>query len=416
MAIASTEARLDTSPVDFAQTRLRAGALLEQGAAFTQLQQAAQVPPAAAAPMPGESGHFDVIVIGGGQAGLSVGYHLARRGLRFVILEAGQRIGDSWRARWDSLRLFTPARFDGLDGMPFPAPANSFPTKDEMADYLEHYAAAFALPVRTGVRVRSLTREQDTYIVDTGGLRYTAAHVVVASASYQRPKLPECAAALDPGIRQLHSSAYKRPSQLRPGGVLLVGAGNSGAEIAFELARTHRVWLAGRHPGHIPVRYDSAFACRVVLPVVFRLVFHRLLSVDTPLGRKARPGFVDHSGPLIRVKPADLERAGVRRVARLAGAHEGRPVLEDGEVLAVENVVWCTGFQPGLDWIRLPIFDAAGHPLQYRGVVPGEPGLYFAGLRFLHSASSSMIHGVGRDADRVAAQIARRLVAQAAAR
>lgn len=401
-------------------TRLRAGVLLEQGAAFTQLEgQALRASPGAADAVgdvarPAGDERFEVVVIGGGQAGLSVGYHLARQGLNFVILEAGDRIGDSWRSRWDSLRLFTPARYNGLDGMRFPARPHSFPTKDEMADFLEHYAAAFRLPVRTGVRVDELTRVGNGYVVMAGQRRYLADHVVVASASYQKPRIPGFAAALDPSIRQLHSGAYKSPSQLNPGSVLLVGAGNSGAELAMDLARTHRVWLAGRHPGHIPVKYDGAFAYHVVVPTVFRILFHRLLSVDTPMGRKARPTFLEHGGPLIRVKPADLDRAGITCVARVSGVSEGKPVLEGGPRLEVDNVVWCTGFQPGLDWIKLPIFDASGRPKQYRGVAAGEPGLYFAGLAFLHSPSSSMIHGAGRDARRVVDQIAKRIATRRA--
>src|SRR5512138_245877 len=187
-----------------------------------------------------------VVVVGGGQAGLSVGYHLARQGLRFVILDAGERIGDAWRRRWDSLRLFSPAKFDGLDGMPFPAPPDAFPTKDEMADYLEAYAARFQLPVRTGVRVDGLSRAGDRYVVTAGERRFEADAVVVAMSSYQRGRLPAFAGELDPDIVQLHSQDYRNPSQLRPGGVLLVGAGNSGAEIAVELARAgHPAWVAG---------------------------------------------------------------------------------------------------------------------------------------------------------------------------
>lgn len=176
------------------------------------------------APFNGTDIRTDIVVIGAGQAGLSVGYHLARRGLDFVILESSGRVGDSWRSRWDSLRLFTPARYNALAGMPFPAAPRSFPTKDEMADYLEHYAATFKLPVHTGVRVDEVTRSGDRYTVRAGDRRYHAGHVVVASASYQKPKIPAFAATLDPAITQLHSGAYRNPAQLRPGSVLLVGA------------------------------------------------------------------------------------------------------------------------------------------------------------------------------------------------
>ena len=351
------------------------------------------------------------VVIGAGQAGLSTGYFLARRGIRFVMLEARQRIGDSWRERWDSLRLFTPARFDGLAGMPFPAPPHSFPTKNAMADYLESYAARFALPVRTGVAVRRLSRDGNRYRVTTGDRTIEADNVVVAMASYQRPRVPAFAAELDPGIVQLHSAAYRNLSQLAPGGVLIAGAGNSGSEIAMEAVRAGRsVTMAGRATGHVPFRIEGTVG-RLVLPFVFRVLFHRLLTVDTPIGRRARPKIISQGGPLIRVKPGDLEAAGVARAGRVAGMREGQPVLEDGRVLDVGSVVWCTGFDPGFTWIDLPVLDERGEPKQERGLVATSPGLYFVGLHFLYSLSSTMIHGVARDAKRVVDAIARRSAA-----
>jgi putative flavoprotein involved in K+ transport len=351
---------------------------------------------------------IQAVVIGGGQAGLSTGYYLARHGIEFVILEAHQRIGDSWRNRWDSLRLFTPARFDGLVGMPFPAPAHSFPPKDAMAGYLEAYATRFRLPVRTGVRVDHVSRVGDRYLVSAGDRSFEAEHVVVAMATFQRPKVPPFAGALDPGIVQLHSADYRNLAQLSSGGVLVVGAGNSGSEIALETARGgHPTWLSGRDTGHVPFRIEKT-AGRLLLPFIFRVVFHRLLTVDTPIGRKARPKAVSQGGPLIRVKPDDLAAAGVRRVPRMTGVRDGKPVLEDGRVPDVTNIVWCTGFHPGFSWIDLPVIRADGEPIHERGIVPGEPGLYFVGLHFLYALSSTMIHGVERDARRVADTIAGR--------
>jgi putative flavoprotein involved in K+ transport len=355
-----------------------------------------------------EPERVETVIIGGGQAGLSVGYHLARRGRSFLVLEANDQVGDSWRNRWDSLRLFTPARYDSLDGMPFPSASGYFPTKDEMADYLASYAARFGLPVRTGVRVTSLTREGERYLVAAGGVRYEADHVVVAMSNFQRPQIPDFATDLDPSIVQLHSSEYRNLRQLNPGPVLLVGAGNSGAEIALETARAgHETWVSGRDVGRIPFRFGGvprALLTRVML----RLVFHRLLTVDTPLGRKVRPKMLNHAAPLIRATPDVMAEAGVKRVARTAGARGGRPILDDGRVLDAANVIWCTGYQPGFSWIELPVFDETGQPRQDRGVVRGEPGLYFVGLNFLYAMSSTMIHGVGRDADHVANVIASR--------
>ncbi len=350
---------------------------------------------------------LDVVVIGAGQAGLSVGYYLAQRGLRFVILDACQRIGDTWRNRWDSLRLFTPARYDGIAGMPFPAPANSFPTKDEMADYLEAYAARFHLPVRSGVRVEGLTKRGDRYVVKAGQLEFEAEQVVVAMANYQKGRAPAFARELRPDIVQLHSSEYRNPSQLADGGVLIVGAGNSGAEIALELARTHTVWMSGRDTGQVPFRINGFAARLFLVTLVLRFVFHRVLTVRTPIGRKVRPKVLHVGGPLIRVKAKDLRKAGVQRAPRVAGVRDGLPLLDDGRVLDVANVIWCTGFHPNFSWIDLPIFGSDGIPHHEQGVVEGEPGLYFVGLHFLYAFSSVMIHGVGRDAARIVKTIAK---------
>lgn len=352
--------------------------------------------------------HFDVIVIGGGQAGLSVGYYLRQQGLRFVILDASDRIGDAWRQRWDSLRLFTPAKLDGLVGMRFPAPPNAFPTKDEMADYLEAYAVRFDLLVRTHSRVERLSERDGVYVVRTADREFTADQVVVAMASYQRRRIPSFAAGLRPDIVQLHSDAYRSPAQLREGGVLLVGAGNSGAEIAVELVGNHHVWIAGRYTGEAPFRMDGLAARAFLARFLLRVVFHRVLTIKTPMGRKARPAVMLRGTPLIRVKSKDLVAAGIERVPRVSGVRDGLPALEDGRILDVANVIWCTGFDCGFSWIDLPVLGSDGEPMHEAGVVPGAPGLYFVGLHFLYAMSSSMIHGVGRDAQRIVKVLASR--------
>ena len=223
------------------------------------------------------SRHIQTIVIGGGQAGLSVGYHLAKRGISFLILDANQRIGDAWRNRWDSLRLFTTARYCGLPGLPFPARGDAFPTKQEMADYLESYAANLNLRVQTGVKVDRLAKEGDRFVVTAGALRFEAENVVVAMANYQIPRRPEFARDLDSGIVQLHSHEYRNPSQLQDGGVLIVGVGNSGADIAMEVARTHPAWISGKESGHIPWPIES-FMGRFFLIRLLRFAGHHVLN------------------------------------------------------------------------------------------------------------------------------------------
>ena len=346
---------------------------------------------------------IDTVIVGGGQAGLAAGYHLAQRDVPFVILDANERIGDSWRKRWDSLRLFTPARYSGLPGWRFPAPAVSFPAKDEMADYLDAYAARFDLPVRTGVKVDRLSREGNRFVLATGGHRFEADHVVVATGANQVPKIPGFADELRPSILQLHSSRYRHPSQLREGAVLVVGAGNSGAEIAFEVSRTRPTRLSGKPSGQLPVRHGPA-AARLLFPVV-RFLGNHVLTLGTPIGRKAQPRFISHGAPLIRVKLKNLAAAGVEQVPRTVGTRDGRPALEDGSVLDVSNVIWCTGFKKEFPWIELPIFDRHGRPVHERGVVVGEPGLYFVGLPFQYAVTSDVLPGVGRDAEYIAKHI-----------
>jgi len=355
------------------------------------------------------SEQFNTVVIGAGQAGLSVGYHLKQRGIPFIILEAHRRIGDSWRTRWDSLRLFTPARFNSLDGMNFPGPSSGFPTKDEMGDYLEQYARRFGLPVRTGMRVESVRRSNGHFDVSAGGRTLEAQNIVVAMANYQKPSVPAFASELDPDIVQIHSFEYRSPSQLKEGSVLIVGAGNSGAEIAMEVARTHTTWMSGRDVGHLPFRVSGALGRLILVRLVLRGLFHRLLTIGTPVGRKVRPKVVSQGGPLIRQRPKELAAAGIVRVPRVAGVRGGKPLLEDQRVLDVQNVIWCTGFRPGFSWIE-GVDQNAKEPAHRRGVVASIPGLYFVGLHFLYSLSSAMVHGVGRDARFVAETIARHQV------
>jgi putative flavoprotein involved in K+ transport len=346
-----------------------------------------------------ETERFETIIVGGGQAGLAVGYHLARRGRPFVILDAGEHIGDAWRSRWDGLRLFTAARYDGLPGMPFPGPRDALPTKDEVAEYLESYAARMGLAVRLGIQVTEIKAAEhgDGFRLDAEQHRFEAANVVIATGAYGSPRLPDFARDLDPRILQLHSSEYRTPAQLREGAVLVVGASNSGAEIALGAARGHRTILAGPDKGKMPARPDSRLA-RIIDPAFWFFINH-VATLATPIGRKALPFVRDHGGPLERVWPSDLDAAGVERVfARAVASRNGLPVLDDGRAVDVANVIWCTGFRPNFDWIHLPVVGADGWPVHTRGVVSSVPGLYVVGLPFLHSAGSALLGGVGRDA------------------
>ena len=349
----------------------------------------------------------DNLIIGGGQAGLTVAYYLKKHKRPFVILDANARIGDAWRNRWNSLRLFTPARFTGLPGMRFPKSGGSYPTKDEMADYLEAYATHFGLPVRTGVKVDQVSRSGDGFLIRAGADTFEARNVIVAMSNFQQPKIPAFASELSPRIVQLHSQAYRNPSQLKPGRVLVVGAGNSGADIAIEVAQTHATTLAGAPSAVIPFRIEPFFARNVAIRIV-RFVGQHVLSLRTPIGRKARPRFVTQATPLIRVKPKDLEQAGIERTGRIIGVVDGMPVADDGRASEVDNIIWCTGFRPGFSWIDLPVLADRQEPLQKWGIVPEQPGLYFVGLEFQYAATSATVTGVARDAHRVVRHIARR--------
>ena len=343
------------------------------------------------------------VVIGGGQAGLATGYYLQRMGEEFVILDADSRVGDSWRRRWDSLRLFSLPRYASMPG--WRIPGRTCPTRDEMADYLEQYALRFRLPVRCGVRVTRLTARGEMFLVVTDQGSFVADRVVVATGAHQLPRVPSYAGDLAPSVRQFHSLDYRNPEQFAPGNVLVVGAANSGTDIALEAARTHRTWLAGRHPGQVPIDIDSPRA-RPVVPIVM-FAFKHVLTLRTPMGRARRSELHGHGVGLVRNKLEHLDAAGITRVGRIAGCTAGRPVTDDGEVLDVSTVVWCTGSDPDYDWLGLPVIGDDGRPRHHRGVAVDQPGLYFIGLEFQFALASATIQGVDRDARFVVRQIGR---------
>ncbi|WP_436493250.1 flavin-containing monooxygenase [Actinokineospora sp. HUAS TT18] len=354
--------------------------------------------------------HVETLIIGAGQAGLSTAYHLRKRGRDCLIVDGNDRVGDNWRRQWDSLRLYTPAKYDSLPGLPFPKPNWEFPTKDEVADYLETYALHHDLPVRMSTRIDALEATATGYRAAIGPDAITCDNVVVATGTFGRtPDIPDFAKELDPKIRQLHSSEYRRPSQLKPGRVLVVGASHSGIDVAYEVALTHDTVLCGRDCGQIPPRLESK-RMRALFPVMLFMARH-VLTRRTPIGRKVMGEIRFHGGPMLRVKRADLKERNVERTEdRVTGVKDGRPQLADGRVVDAANVIWCTGFQQVFDWIKLPVIGDDGWPREYRGVVEDAPGLYFCGISFQYAFSSMLLPGAGRDGEFVAGHIAGRKV------
>jgi putative flavoprotein involved in K+ transport len=345
-----------------------------------------------------ERDRFDVVVIGAGQAGLTIGYFLARQNRHFVILEAEESVGSAWRRRWDSLVLFTPRRYDALPGLAFPGEPGGYPTRDEVVAYLERYAATFELPIEFGSAVRSLTTKGAGFVVELDGRQIEAEQVVVATGPFQIPKLPALAAELAPDVFQTHSAAYRRPSDVPERTVMVVGGGNTGYQIAKELSATHRVQLAvGSRQTPLPQQLlgRDLFWWLTKLGLLKK-------TVDSRLGRRAR-----HRDTLIGSSPRELRRYGVELRPRVVGA-SGRTVsFADGSELDVDAVVWATGYRPDHSWIELPVRDAAGNLVHRRGVTE-VAGAYFLGLSWQHTRGSALLGWVEDDAEFIAGQIAAR--------
>ncbi len=341
---------------------------------------------------------LDVVVVGGSQAGLAMAWHLAQQGLRFVVLEAAPELGHTWRSRWDSLKLFTPAQYDALPGMAFPAPADSYPTKEPVADYLQAYAAAFDLPVRLNAQVTDLRRVGDDFEVRTSDATYRARQVVVATGPFQVPFVPPPAGKLDASVTQVHSADYRNPPALPEGPVLVVGGGNSGFQIAEELAATRTVDLsiATAYP-MLPQRLGG----QDLFWWLTRLGLMRV-TAGSRLGRRvqARGEFI------IGTNRRRLERAGVRFRPRLVDA-EGRTVrFADHSLLEdVGVVVWATGYRSDYAWIHIPGVVREGHVVHRRGVTE-VAGLYFLGLSWQHTRGSALLGFVNDDAAYLADRIA----------
>ena len=339
---------------------------------------------------------FDVAVIGGGQAGLAMGYFLAREGRHFTILEASDSIGAAWRSRWDSLVLFTPRRYDSLPGLPFPGDPDGYPGRDEVIGYLERYASTFELPVELNSPVQSVAPADGGFVLNLGTRTLEADQVVVATGPFQVPNVPAFAADLAPDVAQMHSTGYRRPSDVPEGTVLVVGGGNTGFQIAKELSATHSVHLAiGSRQTPLPQR------------VLGRDLFWWLTktglikkTVDSRIGRRARD-----RDTLIGSSTRDVKRHGVEVKPRVVGASGGAVTFADGSELEVDAVIWATGYRSEYGWIDVPVFDQNGRVLHRRGVTD-YPGLFFLGLTWQHTRGSALLGWVKDDAEFISERIA----------
>jgi putative flavoprotein involved in K+ transport len=343
-----------------------------------------------------ERDSFDVVVIGAGQAGLAIGYFLARQGRRFAIVEAADSVGSAWRARWDSLVLFTPRRYDALPGLDFPGDPDGYPGRDEVAEYLDAYATTFELPVRLDSAVRSLKRADERFVVELDEGRLEADQVVVATGPFQLPAIPSFAAGLAPQVFQTHSTGYVAPSDVPAGTALVVGGGNTGYQIAAELAVTHRVLLAvGSRQTSLPQRLLGR-------DLFWWLTRTGLIkkTVASRIGRR-----LQHRDTLIGSGPRALKRRGAESKPRVVGANGRTISFADGSSVEVDSVIWANGYRSDYSWIDLPVLAADGSPRHTRGVTDST-GLYFLGLPWQHTRGSALLGWVKDDAEFISEQIA----------
>lgn len=341
------------------------------------------------------------LVIGAGQAGLSMSYWLKQRGIDHRVIDANVRVGDNWRNRWDSLSLFTPAAYSGLPGMAFPGPRSALPTKDQAADYLESYANHFDLPIQTDTKVTALRPAPGGFRLETSQGDLLSEKVVVASGPFTVPRIPGFASDFPAHLHQVHTSRYQNPDQLPLVPTLVVGAGASGSQIALELSASRKVYLAGRDPGSLPRKVLG-------IDVYWWLYTTGILTsrwdswMGRRIGKNSDKGDV-HVGP--KLKPM-ARKAGITRLPKLSGFDQNELVFADGQRIAdIRSIVWATGFQQNFDWIHFPVFGENGLPRHHRGVVSEAPGLYFIGLKTLYRVNSSLMGGVGRDAEYLAERV-----------
>jgi putative flavoprotein involved in K+ transport len=344
----------------------------------------------------GPDEHYDVVVVGGGQAGLAIGYFLAQQDCDFTILEADQEPAAAWRERWNSLKLFTPACYSSLPGMPFPGNPDSYPGRDEVVDYVTDYARQFDLPVQLGSRVRAVRQSERGYLIELDHRTYSADQLVIATGPFQVPFVPAIAEDLGPDVVQLHNTRYREPADLPNAPVLVVGGGNTGFQIAEELSGTRKVHLSiGSRQTPLPQR------------ILGRDLFWYLdktglirKSTDTRIGRR-----LQGRDTLIGSNPRTLHKHHRVHLHPRAIKASGRTIgFGDGTELDVGAVIWATGFRHDHSWIDAPIFDPQ-HQVVHRRGVTASPGLYFLGLSWQHTRGSALIGWVGDDAAYIAEQI-----------
>ena len=340
--------------------------------------------------------HYEVVIVGGGQAGLALGYFLGQQGRRFTILEAADEPAAAWRKRWESLKLFTPARYDALPGLAFPADPDRYPGRDEVAAYLTDYARRFDLPVELDSRVRAISKTDTTYLVELDDRTYEADQVVVATGPFQEPLVPAIAERLDSDVVQLHSSAYRTPESIREGPVLVVGGGNTGFQIAEELSASREVHLSiGSRQTPLPQRilgrdlFWYLEASGLIRKTTASRIGRRMAGRDTLIG--SRPGTL-------------RRRYGVRLHGRAVDAAGSTVRFSDGTELDVRSVIWATGFVVDHSWIDVPVFDATGRVVHQRGVTESG-GLFFVGLTWQHTRGSALLGWVKDDAQYIAQEI-----------
>ncbi|PEK41185.1 oxidoreductase [Bacillus toyonensis] len=341
---------------------------------------------------------LDAIIVGAGQAGLTMGYYLKQEGYNFLLLESGNRIGDSWRNRYDSLQLFTPREYSSLPGMILKGEKNEFPHKDEITMYLEEYAQYFQLPVQLQTEVLKIKKEKDIFELHTSKEILQSKKVIIASGGFQQPFIPLFSQHLSSHIFQAHSSQYKSPSQIPKGRVLVVGGGNSGMQIAVELAKTHEVTMSISHPlTFLPLHLfrKNIFNWLEKLGLLYA-------EVNTKRGK----WFQKRKDPIFGFEGKKLIRSGaIKLQEKVVSVSSNNIMFQNGDTYSAESIIWSTGFAQDYKWIEIEkAVNEKGFPNHIKGISPVK-GLYYIGLPWQSQRGSALICGVGKDAAYVLSEI-----------